>query len=107
MLIKGEGKQVVHKTRHELLGFKCDICEREIRFHEKTPEQGRMIFLKYFDVTTSHNDWGTDSYESLRHYDICPDCITKFTTDYLTNCGDTASIDIEATIISEGQLEWD
>ena len=107
MLIKGDGKQVVYKTRHEILGIKCDICERELRFPKKSSEQGNMAFIKYFDVTTSHNDWGNDSYESLRHYDICPDCITVFATDYLANCGDTAIIEIEATKIYDGQLGLD
>ena len=107
MLIKGESKEVVYRHRREILGVKCDICERELRFPEKSLETGHSMLIKYFDVTTSHNDWDTDNYESLRHYDICPDCITGFATDYLTNCGDTAVIDIEATRIHEGQLEWD
>ena len=107
MLIKGDGKQVAYKTRREILGVKCDICKRELRLPEKSPETGRTMFIKYFQVATYHNDWRGDDYESLRHYDICPDCITGFATDYLENCGDTASIDIEATRIYEGQLEWD
>lgn len=97
MLIKGDNKQVVYKTRRELLGFKCDICKRELRFNDNSH------VIKYFDVTTYHNDKrGLEEYRT-----ICPECIAEFTTDYLANCSDTASIAIEATCVYEGQFDWD
>lgn len=104
MLIKGDGKQVVYKTRREILGVKCDICNGEMRFSDISK------VIKYFEVATSHRDWGNDSYESLHHYSICPGCVTRFVTGYLAkDCSDsnTAAIDIETSTIHKGQLEWD
>lgn len=109
MLIKGEGKQAVYRNRREILGITCDICKRELRFPGiRTPSC--VPFIKYFEVTTSHQDWGNDSVDSLTNYVICQDCIAEFVTDYLNNdCvdSDTASIDIETNVIVKGQLEWD
>ena len=106
MLIKGEGKQIVYRNRREILGITCDVCERELRFPD-VRTHSCVPFIKYFEVVTSHQDWGNDSCESVEHYDICQDCIAEFTADYLADCSDTASIDIEAAVICKGQLEWD
>ena len=98
MKIPGERKKIVYRTVCELAGVKCDACGRVI----KAPsEQDQYNWLddkyKFYVVTTGHNDWGNDSFESVRQYDICPECITKFVSDYLADKKGyrSAYIDIE------------
>ena len=110
MLIKGEGKQVVYKNRREILGVRCECCNREIFFPDIQTTRSVSPFIKYFEVTTSHQDWGNDSCDSMTNYSICQGCIVDFVTNYLTNDCDesnTASIDIETKVITKGQLEWE
>lgn len=38
----------------------CDICGKEIKHGSG-----------YYDVSTCHGDWGNDSYESHKDFDIC------------------------------------
>ena len=100
MKIPGEKKKIVYRTVCELAGVKCDICGRVI---EPPSEKDRYNWIddkyKFYLVTTGHNDWGNDSCESIRHYDICPECITKFVSDYLNERRDsrTAYIEINTT----------
>ena len=86
MKIPGEKKEVIRSITYEVAGIKCDICGRVI----KAPsELDRYNWLddkyKFYVVATGHNDWGNDSCDSIEHYDICPECITKFVSDYLTD----------------------
>ena len=84
MKIPGEKKEVIRSITYELAGVKCDACGRVI---EAPSEQDRYNWMedkyKFYLVTTGHNDWGNDSCDSIRNYDICPECITKFVSDYL------------------------
>ena len=109
MKIPGERKKIVYRTVCELAGVKCDICGRVI----KAPsEQDQYNWLddkyKFYVVTTGHNDWGNDSFESVRRYDICPECITKFVSDYLADKKGyrSAYIDIETKhLYYKGEVE--
>ena len=100
MKIPGDKKEIVYRTIYELAGVKCDVCGRII-----TPPSEKDRYkqineeYKYYTVTTGHNDWGNDSWESIKHYDICPECVVKFTSDYLDEMKDsrTAYIEIGTT----------
>lgn len=86
MKIPGEKKEVVVRTVYKLAGVKCDVCGRII---EPPTRENRCHWMdddhKYYSVTTGHHDWGNDSCESIKHYDVCPDCINKFVAEYLDN----------------------
>ena len=109
MKIPGERKKIIYRTVCELAGVKCDVCGRVI----KAPsEQDQYNWLddkyKFYVVTTGHNDWGNDSFESVRQYDICPECITKFVSDYLADKKGyrSAYIDIETKhLYYKGEVE--
>ena len=76
-------KQVLIK-KYVLEKIKCDICKKDIE--DET----------YYEVTTSHNDWGNDSWESLHTADICSDeCLSKMFNEYLELNSDTKKIEVE------------
>lgn len=81
--ILSEKTEEVVKVKRNVTGIQCDICGKVIPVR---CGNGSM----YFDVTTGHNDWGNDSCESRESQDICPDCITKFVTEYLRNAVGTS-----------------
>ena len=87
--ILSEITEKVTKIKRNVTGIRCDICEKIIPVNSRN---GSM----YFNVTTGHHDWGNSSWESRESQDICPDCITKFTTKYLRNAaGSTRYIEID------------
>ena len=66
-------KQSITTVREVIVGKICDFCKKPV-----DP-------INYFVVTTSHNDWGNDSVESIVHKDACsPECVLTFATDYIT-----------------------
>lgn len=96
-----KAEEVVYKTRRLVEGVECDICKKFIPAHNwKDPKS------KYFKVTTGHNDWGNDSFESIEHYDIYPDCINKFMTDYISNTNGTEYVEIETEYMRTFQYEY-
>lgn len=85
-ILSEHAKEVIYKKVKRRLGVKCDICKRELMISD--PDRGRYaggVYPEYFIVTTGHNDWGNDSWESRKEQDICPDCIDKFVSDYLSD----------------------
>lgn len=77
-ILSKDSKKVVYETTRALEGIRCDVCKKiipinRIRKHESM----------YYEVMTGHNDWGNDSYESIRWQDICPNCISGFMCDYV------------------------
>ena len=77
------GKPIVETIEHRKFEYlRCDKCANKI--------EG-----SYYEVTTGHHDWGNDSCDSVRCYDICPDCIQEFTENYLKNNIGTEYIEIE------------
>lgn len=95
-----EIEEVVTRRRLKVTGIKCDSCGKEI---PALPlNRGGN---KYYYVTTGHHDWGNDSCESVVYHDICPDCINKFTADYLRSGSTTAYIEIETKYAHE-TYEW-
>ena len=87
-MIEYEEKEVkrIERVQSKIV---CDGCKKEIN-----PKQG------YFHVSTSHNDWGNDSIDSLEQYDFCsPDCLYEFARPYIQDSYNqrfnTCDIDIE------------
>ena len=91
-------KKKVTKYLERVVKTKCDICQKEIPNFDETRDLRKS---RYFEVTTGHHLWGNDSIDSIRDYNICPDCIQKFIKNYIENVENTYYIDIETTVASE------
>lgn len=53
----------------------CDCCSKEITDH-------------YWHLMTGHNDWGNDSCESIKHFDLCStECARKIFEVYIKESG--------------------
>ena len=66
----------------------CDICGKEIK-------EGKL----YYSVTTSHDDWGNDSIDSIEYKDICSDeCLRNELENYIKFESDTKHISIDKEI---------
>ena len=87
--ILSEATEKVVRIKRKITGIKCDICGKII------PVNKGLDNSRYFAVRTGHNDWGNDSCESVKSYDTCPDCIIKFTTEYLQDVEGTEYIEVE------------
>lgn len=79
----------------------CDVCNKEITGH-------------HWQVTTGHNDWGSDSCESIEHYDVCsPLCLwSSILNDYIdrsNNSTNTEYISIEHLMWSDvkGEIKYE
>lgn len=97
-----KAEEVVYRTRRLVEGVECDICKKFIPAHNwKAPES------KYFKVMTGHHDWGNDSVDSIERYDICPDCINKFMTEYISKAKGTEYIEFETEHMGTFQYEYD
>lgn len=79
-----------YKVTKTVTGVGCDICKKVIPIDE--PKRDNK---KYFRVTTGHNDWGNDSCDSIEYRDICPDCVGKFVTNYLSKADGTSYLKVE------------
>jgi len=56
------------------ISTKCDICKKEITG-------------KYWRLTRYHNDWGNDSTDFYKVFDLCSrECINKALDDYINSC---------------------
>jgi len=68
-----------------LVKIVCDVCEKEI-----------FINNFHYKVETGHNEWGNDSYESLKELDACSDkCLNQLFELYLESSYKTKYINIE------------
>ena len=76
-MLSKEVKEVVTAKVRMLEGILCDKCGKVIPADRYATPMNR-----YYEVTTGHNDWGNDSFESREYHDICPECIGKFVADY-------------------------
>ncbi len=90
-------KKKVTKYLERIIKTKCDVCKREIpNFEPCKREKSR-----FFRVITGHHDWGNDSCDSIKEYEICPDCIQDFVEKYIKKVDGTDYIDIETDYASE------
>ena len=86
---EGEPKKVVVKTVKEVQAVQCDKCFKAIMV-----ENGMHDSNRYFEVMIGHHGWGNDSCDSIKHFDICPNCIGGFVVNYLDKAKGTAYIDV-------------
>lgn len=55
----------------------CDICDEIIDENKG-----------YWTLTTGHHDWGNDSCESIKHFDVCSEtCLRKKFDEYVRESG--------------------
>lgn len=100
--LSNESEQIVIKTRRRVIGIECDVCGRLI-----TPTSYCMDRSRYFRVTTGHHDWGNDSCESIKHLDICPNCICDFVDKYIKEIDGTEYLEMRTEYITEGKYKYD
>lgn len=63
--------------------IKCDVCHKEIS-------------EKYWQLTTHHHDWGNDSIESYKYFDLCSrECINKKLDKYIKDCKNSCTEEFE------------
>ena len=56
--------QELQEIRKILIGYKCDICNKEV--------------IKVIEITTGHNSWDNDSIDSIENFDVCSfNCMIK------------------------------
>lgn len=78
-------EKAVPVIKSVLVKITCDICDKEISEEDN-----------YYEVVTSHSDWGNDSHESLEEFDICSEeCLKKQFDEYLDFKSNTKNIKIE------------
>ena len=78
-----------------LVAIKCDICEKEITG-------------KFWRLTTYHNDWGSYSGDSYKHFELCSrECINRALDDYINNCevSNTQCFELEQDFFSKAESE--
>ena len=105
-ILNKEVKEVVTSQVRMLEGIECDICGKVIPTGKYKDNENR-----YFRVITGHHDWGSESCDSREYYDydICPECINGFVTDYLGDSEgwDTRYIEVETKhCFAEKVMEW-
>ena len=96
-------KKVVYKSMRDLVGIKCDCCEKIIPAVVDTKTHR---YCKYYRVLTGHHDWGNDSCDSMVYRDVCPDCINDFVTDYIKKGTGTEYIEIETKCVYPVAVEY-
>ena len=100
-------KVLVERIKKVQTSVVCDKCGKEI-VAKKRPDNWDWSTQKYFNVTTGHNDWGNDSYESVKHFDICQECILDFVSNYLKSSKRSTSAYIEIDSgFSYPNVEWE
>jgi len=81
-----ETRQVT-KEVEVTIGITCDVC-------------GKAIKGDYWTLRTSHNDWGNDSVDSFKYFDLCSrKCVCQKLKDYFIDCKESNT--------QEFQLEQD
>ena len=79
-------KYVVEVEKERVSKVICDQCGKEVDLYH------------YYDSTTSHNNWGSDSHESVELQDFCSlECALEYAKNYLENGSTTYEIKIEKT----------
>lgn len=57
----------------------CDVCNDIINDNKS-----------YWELTTGHHDWGNESCDSIKHFDICSeDCLRKKFDEYAKESRDS------------------
>ena len=70
----------------------CDVCKKEI-------QRG----AGYWEVATHHNDWGEDSWESYKNFDVCSvECLKSKFDEYCNESNsvyNTYQIEVEHRVV--------
>lgn len=91
VVIKEEVTETVTHTVDRIKALKCDVC-------------GKEFTGKYWDLTTQHSDWGNDSCESIKSFDLCSkECVQKKLDEYFKKCehSDTQEFHLEQDYFKE------
>lgn len=91
-------KVICERVKKVQTSIVCDKCGKEIICRDEPERYGDWSAQRYYNVTTGHFDWGSDSCESIKRFDICTDCISTFVADYFekNKKSNTAYIEIES-----------
>lgn len=91
-----ENKYLEKIIRTETIAVvKCDIC-------------GKEITGKFWQLTRHHYDWGNDSIDSYKHFDLCSrECINRALDDYIIDCGtsNTQCFELEQDFFRKAESE--
>lgn len=79
-----------YKITRTVIDIECDVCGKIIPV-----DRWRDQELKYYTITTGHNDWGNDSVDSICTRDVCPDCVLKFIAEFLDEENETGYLRLE------------
>lgn len=92
---KTQEKEVITIDEVEIAVI-CDVCQKEILNEEDLKTARRTKHSYFYEVYTSHRDWGNDSGESLAFKDICSDeCLLQFLQEYLKDESHTLHFEFE------------
>ena len=76
-----ETKQIIAETVVAKI-TKCDICGKIICDSRYEKMFGKV--QDHYLLTTGHNDWGNDSCDSIKEFDICSkECLQKKFEEYV------------------------
>ena len=81
---------IAYKVTKTVTGIKCDCCEKVIPVGRWRSDDN-----KYYEITTGHHDWGSESIESRKTVDICPECVDKYISEYLRDASTTGYLDLK------------
>jgi hypothetical protein len=74
-LIKIETKIITSQKEEESkVAAMCDFCSKELELTDEVYykfKKDSKIIKRYVGLTTSHNDWGNDSEDSVETYQFC------------------------------------
>ena len=76
--------EIVTNRINKLTHVECDECAKKIVAGVYDSDSTR-----YIRVHTWHNDWGNDSVESHKYYDLCLECAAKFVSSHILNMDGT------------------
>ena len=83
--------------RKTIIDKLCEKCKKSMRV-EVNSFLGLGVHThkaEYFDIKTSHKDWGNDSIDSVERCHLCGSCAYEFIEEYVKSMRDGYEIEIE------------
>lgn len=97
----GETEKEIIGCAREIIGVRCDNCKKIIFPKSETCKENL-----YYKITTGHHDWGNDSIDSIKHFDLCQDCLNDFVAKKLDgNQSKSSYMDISTEHIYPNRYE--
>lgn len=87
----------VEIVREEIQEIVCDECKKLLD-NRKLTSRHKRTKVPYFHVLTHYSDWGNDSIDSLKEFDLCQECLVNKFNEYLEQAKEypgTREFDIE------------